>query len=155
MDFRVLGLSPEPFLPLYGLSEAALAERGVIRRRANDPTSYPDRIEMRHARPGESVLLLNHVSQPAASPYRASHAIYVREGASDTYDRVNAVPEVMRPRLLSVRAFDADGMIVDADVVEGADLEGLIARLLASPAAAYLHVHNAKRGCYAGRVERA
>ncbi len=155
MDFRVLGLSPEPFLPLYGLSEAALAERGVIRRRADDPTSYPDRIEMRHARPGESVLLLNHVSQPAASPYRASHAIYVREGASETYDRVNEVPEVMRPRLLSVRAFDTQGMIVDADVVEGADLEGLIARLLANAAATHLHVHNAKRGCYAGRVERA
>jgi hypothetical protein len=154
MDFRILGLSPDAFLPLYGLPDAALAERGVIRRRADDPTSYPDRIEMRHARPGETVLLLNHVSQPAASPYRASHAIYVREGATETYDRVNEVPEVMRPRLLSVRAFDTDGMIVDADVVEGADLEGVIARLFADPRAATLHVHNAKRGCYAGRVER-
>ncbi|HEX3058652.1 MAG TPA: DUF1203 domain-containing protein [Usitatibacter sp.] len=27
-------------------------------------------------------------------------------------------------------------------------------RLLANRGAAYLHVHNAKRGCYAARVER-
>lgn len=154
MDFRIVGLSPEPFLSLYGLSEAALAERGVIRKAVDDPSAYPDRIELRHARPGETVLLLNHVSQPAASPYRATHAIYVREGATETYDRVGEVPEVMRPRLLSVRAFDTQGMIVDADVVEGTALEPLIARLFADERAVTLHVHNAKRGCYAGRVER-
>lgn len=156
MDFRITGLSPEPFAPLYGLSEEALAARGVRRVRADDPsTNYPDRIEMRHARPGETLLLLNHVSQPADTPYRATHAIYVREGARDIYDRVNAVPEVMRIRLLSLRAFDAHGLIVDADVVEGVALEPAIARLLSDPQAAYLHVHNAKRGCYSGRIDRA
>jgi len=139
------------------MPEAELTARGIrrVRADADASTSYPDRIVMRHARPGETLLLLNHVSQPAATPYRATHAIYVREGACETYDRVNVVPDVMRIRLLSLRAFDADGMIVDADVVEGADLEPAIARLLADPRAAYLHVHNAKRGCYSGRIERA
>ena len=132
MDFRITGLSPEPFAPLYGLPEAELAERGIrrVRADADASTNYPDRIEMRHARAGETLLLLNHVSQPAATPYRATHAIYVIEGARETWDRVNAVPEVMRIRLLSLRAFDAHGMIVDADVVGGAVLEPAIARLL-------------------------
>lgn len=155
MDFRITGLSPEPFAPLYGLPEDVLAARGVRRVRADASSAYPDRIEMRHARPGETLLLLNHVSQPAATPYRATHAIYVREGACETFDRVNEVPEVMRIRLLSLRAFEADGMIVDADVVDGAEIEPAIARLLADPRAAYLHVHNAKRGCYSGRIDRA
>ena len=73
---------------------------------------------------GERVLLLNHVCQPANTPYRASHAIFVREGAEHSYDEVDQVPEVMRGRLLSLRAYDAAGMMLDADVVDGGQIEG-------------------------------
>ena len=109
---------------------------------------------MRDAEPGETVLLLNHVCQPADTPYRASHAIFVREGAAAAYDRVDVVPAVMRARLLSLRAFDADGMMLDADVVEGAAVELLIARLFANADVSYIHAHYAKRGCYSGRIDR-
>jgi hypothetical protein len=155
MAFRITGLSPEAFLPLYGLPDDDLAARGVLRVRVDAPSGYPDRIEMREAAPGETVLLLNHCCQPADTPYRATHAIYVREGATATYDRTGEVPEVMRRRLLSVRAFDARGMMLDAEVVEGVELEPVIARLFADPAVAYLHAHNARRGCYSGRIDRA
>lgn len=154
MPFRITGLSPEPFRPLWGLSEAELAARGVLRYTAREGSAYPDRIEMRDARPGETLLLLNHVCQPADSPYRASHAIFVREGAEETYDRVGEVPEAMRTRLLSLRGFSAEGMIVDADVVEGAEAKPLIARLFADPRIAYIHAHNARQGCYSGRIDR-
>ena len=110
---------------------------------------------MRDAQPGETLLLLNHVCQPADTPYRASHAIFVREGAAAAYDQVDEVPAVMRTRLLSLRAFDADGMMVDADIVEGAAIEPLIARLLANSDVSYIHAHYAKRGCYSGRIDRA
>jgi hypothetical protein len=91
---------------------------------------------------------------PAKTPYRASHAIFVREGAAETASFVDEVPASLRARLLSVRAFDARGMLLGADVVDGAHLEVLVARLFAEEAAAYLHVHNAKAGCYAARVDR-
>ena len=155
MAFRITGLSPEPFRHLYGLSEAALAEKGIVRRVVEPDTGFPDRIEMREGRPGEIFLLLNHLCQPADSPYRASHAIYVREGAEETYDEVDKVPEVMRKRLLSLRGFDAEGMIVEADVIQGTEVEGLIDRLFANPHVAYIHAHNAKQGCYSGRIDRA
>ena len=155
MNFRILGLSPEPFRHLYGLNEEALAKAGALRYIANENPGFPDRIGMRDAEIGESVLLVNHVCQPADTPYRASHAIFVREGAQETFDRVGEVPAVMRSRLLSLRAFDAAGMMVDADVVEGREVEALIERLLANPEAAYIHAHYAKRGCYCGRIERA
>ena len=154
MAFRITGLSPEPFRHLYGLSEAALAEKGVVRRIVGSDSGFPDRIEMREGRPGEVFLLLNHVCQPADSPYRATHAIYVRDGAERAYDKVDEVPEVMRKRLLSLRGFDADGMIVEADVVLGTDVEGVIERLFANPEVAYIHAHNAKQGCYSGRIDR-
>lgn len=155
MAFRITGLSPEPFRDLFGLDDDELARRGVKRCVADAKPGFPDRIEMRDAEPGETLLLLNHISQPADTPYHARHAIFVREGASVTYDRVDEVPEVMRGRILSLRAFDADGMMVDADLVEGSQIESLIDRLFADPQVSYIHVHNAKRGCYSGRIDRA
>jgi hypothetical protein len=110
---------------------------------------------MRDAEPGETVLLLNYIHQPADTPYRASHAIFICEGAIDTYDRVNEIPEVMQLRLLSLRAFGADHMLLDADVVMGSESPAIIERLFANPAVAYIHAHNAKQGCYSGRIERA
>ncbi len=155
MTFRITGLSAEPFLPLFGLLEEQLAAAGAIRYVVDKSPGFPDRIEMRDAEPGETVLLLNHVCQPALTPYRSTHAIFVREGATRAYDRVGEVPEVLRRRLLSLRAYDDTGMMLDADVVEGTQVEAMIARLFANPGVGYLHAHNAKRGCYAGRIDRA
>ncbi len=155
MTFRITGLSPEPFRRLFGLPDDELARLGVKRYVADKAPGFSCRVEMRDAEPGETVLLLNHVCQPADTPYRASHAIFVREGAAAAYDRVDEVPAVMRARLLSLRAFDASGMMADADVVDGAAVEPLIARLLANADVSYIHAHYAKRGCYSGRIDRA
>jgi Protein of unknown function (DUF1203) len=155
MSFRITGLSPEPFQHLYGLSEEELARHGVKRYVADEKPGFPDRIEMKDAEPGQTMLLINHVSQPADTPYHARHAIFVREGARQTYDRIGEIPEVMRCRLLSLRAFDEVGMMLDADVLDGANIEDAIERFFANPDVAYIHVHNAKRGCYSGRIDRA
>jgi Protein of unknown function (DUF1203) len=155
MSFRITGLSPEPFRLLYGLSDEELALRGVKRYVADHKPGFPDRIEMRDADVGETLLLLNHVCQPADTPYRASHAIFVREGADSPYDKIDEVPEVMRTRLLSMRAYDAVGMMLDADVVDGREIEAIIDRFFLCSQVAYIHAHNAKRGCYSGRIDRA
>jgi len=155
MNFRITGLSPEPFRHLYGLSEAALAEHGARRVVVDHAPGYPDRIEVRDAQPGERVLLVNYTHQPADTPFRSSYAIYVREDAKTAYDAVGEIPEAMRRRVISLRAFDAEGMLIDADLADGTALEPLIGRMLADPRAAYLHAHYAKPGCYAARIDRA
>jgi hypothetical protein len=155
MSYRITGLAPEPFRHLFGLPDEELALHGARRYVADRKPAFPDRIELRDAEPGETLLLLNYTHQPANTPYRASHAIFVREGASQPYDRVGEVPEVMRVRPISVRAFDADDLMVDADLVPGQDLEQAIERLFSAAEVAYLHAHYAKRGCYAARIDRA
>ena len=155
MAFRISGLSPLPFQHLYGLPEAELKQLGVMRYLVDAKPGYPDRITMEDAEPGQTVLLLNHVCQDADTPYRAAHAIFVREGATQQYGATDQVPESLRIRLLSLRAYDDNGMMLNADVVEGTAIETVIERLFADPAVSYLHVHNARRGCYAGRIERA
>jgi hypothetical protein len=155
MDFRIRGLDAGPFRHLYGLSDTELAQFGALRYRVDASPGFPDRIEMRDGKIGETMLLINFESQPANTPYRASHAIFVREGAETTYDELNTIPEVMTRRILSVRGFDQRGMLLDAEVVEGHSLPPIIERLFENAAIAYLHVHNAKQGCYSGRVDRA
>ena len=153
MNFTVHGLSPEPFQPLYGLSDDELAARRA-RRVVVDGTGFPERIEMRDAQAGETLLLVNFEHQSADTPYRSSHAVYVREGATETWSG-DRLPEVLRKRLLSLRAFSADGSMVDADVIEGREAEQLIERLLGDERVAYIHAHYARPGCYAARIDRA
>lgn len=159
LPFQITGLDPQPFAHLRGMSDTALAQHHALRYVADEKPGFPDRILMRDAEPGESLLLVNHEHLPVDSPYRSRHAIFVLEAAlaegSAPYRAVNAVPEVLRPRLLSLRGFDAQHMIVDADVVDGREVETLIERLLANDEVRYIHAHFAKRGCYAGLIERA
>jgi len=155
MDFRIRGLAPELFQPLFGLSDAQLARHGAVRRIVDRKPGYPDRIELRDPEPGESVLLVNYTHLPVQTPFRSSYAIYVREGARDRYDRINEVPEQFRSRVLSLRAFDGSGMLRGADIVEGSAVESLIERLLCGEETAYIHAHFAKPGCFAARIDRA
>lgn len=155
MSFRIEGLSPEPFRHLFGLPDAELEQHGAQRCVVDRPSAYPDRIELRDCVPGETVLLLNYVHQPADTPYRASHAIFVREGATAAYDAFDTIPPPLQSRLISLRAFDVAHAMVGADVVEGAGLVPVIERFLADPLVAYLHAHYAKPGCFAARIVRA
>ena len=155
MHYRISGLSSEPFRHLYGLGDDELERKGVRHYFADKKPGFPDRIEMRDADIGERLLLLNHMCQSANTPYRATHAIFVREGAEAAYDRIDEVPEVMRTRLLSLRAYDSSGMMLDADVIDGREVESVISRFLGNGQVAYIHAHNAKRGCYSGRIDRA
>lgn len=154
-NYRITGLAPEQFQHLFGLDDDALAQRGIQRCVVSETPGAPDRIEMRDLEPGEVALLLNFEHQPAATPYRGSHAIFIREGATTAYSSVNEIPAVMSSRQLSLRAFDAADMMIDADVIDGRETEDAIARFFSNPDVAYIHVHNAKRGCYSGRVDRA
>ena len=153
MSFRITGLSPEPFQHLFALSDAELAARGAVRRIADCKPGFPCRISLTDPEPGQEVILTHFEHHPVASPFRASHAIYVRAG-QERYDRMDTVPEQLRQRLLSLRAFDDEALLVDADVVDGPALETAIERLFANARTAYLHIHFAKAGCYAARVDR-
>ena len=154
MDYIVSGLPLAPFQPLFGLDESELSVRGIARMTADAKPGYPCRITLEDAEPGETLLLLNWRHLDAESPYRSDGPIFVRESATATRALRNAIPEQQRTRLLSVRAYDAEGWMRDADVVEGIALESLVERFFADPQVAFLHVHNARRGCYACRIDR-
>jgi len=154
MTFRLRGLDAAPFQPLFTLDEAALKDRQAVRQTADAQPGFPCRISLTDAPVGADVILVNYEHQSADTPYRSRHAIYVREG-EETYDAIDQVPEQLRIRTLSLRAFDDRGFIRAADLVAGTALETAVERFLADPAVAYVQAHFAKFGCYAARIERA
>jgi hypothetical protein len=155
MDFRITGLPSAGFTSLLRLDDDALRAHGVTRLVVDAPNAYPCRITLEDAVPGEEVLLLSYAHQPARTPYAAAGPIFIRRAAVATRVLINVVPEQQRHRLLSVRAYDHRDWIVDAEVKEGRELEALIVRFLTDPNVRYLHVHYARPGCYACRVDRA
>jgi hypothetical protein len=116
--------------------------------------SYPCRVSLTDRDPGESVLLVNHVSHDVANPYRASHAIFVTEGAEEPAEYVDEVPPVFGPRVLSLRGFDEDGMMVDALLTQPGEADAGIRKLFENSAIETIHAHNATRGCFSAKIER-
>ena len=152
--FRITGLDPEQFTHLFGKSDEELAALGARRYVVDETPGFPDRVELRDLDVGEKALLVNYTHLDAASPYRSSHAIFIREGATVAYHATGEIPEVLRRRLLSVRAFDENAMMLDAEVIDGSGLRDWIASSFDDGSVHFIDVHNAKRGCFAARVRR-
>ncbi len=154
MPFQISALPAARFHHLFGADERKLDAHGAKRVLVDSDHAFPCRVSLEDASIGETVILLNYEHQAATTPYRSRFAIYVREHAEEAALGPGEVPDQLRRRLLSVRAFDADDMLIDGDVVDGKDFERLALLMLANPNVSYLHVHNAKYGCYAARVDR-
>jgi uncharacterized protein DUF1203 len=156
MSFRISSLPVEPFVPLFGLSDEELLKHGARRAVADEKPGFPCRVTLADAEPGESLLLLNyqHLAEES-SPYRAKGPIFVRETAKTGREVVDAVPDYLAGRLLSIRAYDREGIMLEADVVDGKELSPMIEQMFAIEGVDYLHAHFARRGCYAARIDRA
>ena len=155
MGFQISALIIDQFSHMFGQDQKTLAKYGVQRRVVDSNPGFPCRVSLQDAEVGESVLLMNYEHQPMRTPFRSSHAIFIREDASQAVLDRNEVPGMFRHRVLSVRAFDTSGMIIDADMINGEHLESSIDHLLENDCTDYLHIHNAKLGCYLGLAERA
>lgn len=155
MTYRIEALPLEPFARYFPMTEAELAEAGARRMIAETPNSAPCRVSLIDAEPGEVLILVSHEHLPEpSSPYRQGGPVFVREAAQAAAPVVDAVPDQLARRLLSVRAFNAASMMLDADVVEGVDLDGRLRDLFRDPAIDQVQIHTARRGCYLARAMR-
>jgi hypothetical protein len=153
-SFQLVGLRHEQFEPLFALSDSQLANIGAVRVTASGNSGYPCRVSLVDAEAGESLLLLPYVHQPALSPYHASGPIYVRRGATHRTLPAGEIPKYVSSRLISVRAYNDAHTIIGAEVCDGPQVGREIERQFADDRAAYIHLHNAKRGCFSCLVTR-
>ena len=153
-SFRLVGLGADNFEPFFAMNDAELAALGARRVVADAPVGFPCRVSLEDAAVGDELLLLPFEHLSARSPYRASGPVYVRARARRAVLEPGVVPPYVTRRLMSVRAYDASDMMVAGEVCEGADVHATLQRLVADDAVAFIHLHNAKRGCFSCRVER-
>ena len=64
------------------------------------------------------------------------------------------MPRVFADRVLSLRGFDADGMMADALLAQPGEADSAIRKLFDNPAVETIHAHNATRGCFSAKIER-
>ena len=152
--FRIVGLPSEDFAPLFALNDDELRQKNARRLTVDAKPGFPCRVSLQDAEIGEHVILLPFVHHDVDSPYRASGAIFVREAAQEINWAPGELPDVVRNRVLSVRAYDQNGMMVNGLVSPGAELKQQIEKLFADSNISYLHLHNAGAGCYSCRVDR-
>ncbi len=141
--------------PLPPATAARLREGAVHRLVADTSPGYPCRQCLRDAEVGDELVLVSHDPFEADSPYRAASPIFLHATPCTPAVDDGVVPEQLAQRQLSVRGFDADAMLVDARLVDGAALAAALEEVFALPAVDVVHVHNAGAGCFAARATRA
>ena len=154
MTYRIAGLDPAQFAPMWAMGDAELARHQAAPVTADTDSGFPCRVTLEDARVGERLMLLNHVHHDVAGPYRSAFAIFVREGAEAAAVYQDRCPPCFAGRTLSLRGFDADGALAQARLAAPGDADAAIRDLLVNPAIAYINAHNAAAGCFAARIER-
>lgn len=154
MSFQIHSVSPKEFQPLFAMSDRELAEHRACKIKVDSQPGYPCRISLEDAEIGEEVVLVNYEHLPAESPFRSSHAIYVRENTEQAFPEAGTIPDLLKSRLISIRAFDISDFMINADVVDGSALETVIPTMLQDAKVECLHLHNARLGCFLARVTR-
>lgn len=127
----------------------------AVRLTVDEPNSYPCRRCLTDAEVGEQALLISYDPFLADSVYRGEGPIFIHAENCKAFGGEPAVPEQLRSRLLSLRAYDGHQMMSASEVIEGRDLEVTVDRLFADETVAFIHAHNARPGCFAARIDRA
>jgi len=151
VSFQIVPLRAEEFAALSRLDARALSHRLTADARAG----FLCRVSLRDADPGDELLLVHYPHQEAESPYRAGGPIFAGVNRPTAHLAPDEVPPMLRTRLLSVRGFSERGWIEFTDVTQGKDRVTTIDRAFGAPGVAHLHLHFARPGCDACRVDRA
>jgi hypothetical protein len=121
---------------------------------ADDPGSYPCRRCLADAAVGDRLLLLPYDPFPGSSPYTGHGPVFVHADGCESHTPGADIPEQLRSRLLAVRGYDASSMMATSDVVHGALVEDALRAAFSESATEFVHIHFARPGCFACRVDR-
>ncbi len=156
MTYQIQPLSLASFAPLFALSDVELAVVGARRWTDDLGGRAPCRVSLQDAEAGDRLILANHahLADPT-SPYRAAGPIFVREAATEAVLDPDQAPGMLTRRPLSIRIYDVANMMLEGEVIAGADLDGRLRHWFAHPKTEQVHIHFAPRGCYLARAVRA
>ncbi|AYV66155.1 MULTISPECIES: DUF1203 domain-containing protein [Niallia] len=153
-NFQFIALQDNEFNDLFLMDEEELINIGAVKMIADKKPGFPCRVSLKDAEIGEEVILLNYQYHFVNSPYKANGPIFIRKEATTAMLDVNEIPDIIYHRLLSLRGYNIDAMLVDARVTEGVNVRKMIDDVFDNEEVAYIHIHYAKPGCYSCLVKR-
>ncbi len=152
--FQIKAIPYHQFVHLFSATEKELQNIGAIKMVVDEQPGFPCRVSLQDAAIGEEVILLPFQHHKTNSPYQAVGPIFVRKNAVEASLDKNDIPTMLLHRLLSLRCYNEIGIMIEANVIEGKIISETLQTLFANNDIAYIHVHNAKPGCYNCRVVR-
>ena len=153
-NFQVIGINSNKFQHLFQLEEEQLNKLGARRSIVESKPNYPCRVSLEDAEIGEEVILLPYTHLSSNSPYESRGPVFIRKNAKDSQLGVNEIPLMLIHRLLSLRGYDEEGMMIEAIVVEGSEVDKTIQQFFANTFVHFIHVHNAGPGCFNCEIKR-
>ena len=116
----------------------------------------PCRHCLREAGAGETMLLGSYYLPGPTGIYWTPSPIFLHAESCDAYTGTDEIAEIVRSRMVSVRAYDAAQMCLYdlGHATDGAGIDPFLARAMADPRTSFVNIHTAKPGCMLCRVER-
>lgn len=154
MAFIIQGLDPSLFGSVLDQKQVGAQDTSAPYYEVDENPGFPCRITLDDASIGQKVALVSYPHHQANTPYAQSGPIFVSCGDAKLGRFVDTIPPALARRKLSLRAYDKDGMMVDAALVDGAAAKPVILSLLSNPSITKIDAHNAIRGCFAAHIVR-
>ena len=154
-SFQIQSLDYGQFAGYFSMSDEELASLDAVRMIVTDFPGTPCRVSLQDAQVGDEVILVSFTHLEVGSPYHARGPILVRKGVPSATLSPNQVPDMLKSRMLSLRAYNSQRMMLDATVTLGESAESAIQAFFANPETEAIHIHFAKQGCFACSVVRA
>ena len=154
INFQVIGIQAEEIQSLLNLKESNLDKLNIRKMIVDENPGYPCRLSLEDARIGEEVLLFNYEHHKVNSPYQASGPVFVRIAAKAANLQQNELPIMLYHRLLSLRIYNKEAMMIDARTIQGEQLKDTIQAVFLNDKAQYIQVHNSSPGCYNCQINR-
>jgi hypothetical protein len=154
-DFKFVALDKSEFDLFMNLNDEELESHQAKWMTVDEDPGYPCRVSLEDAKIGERVLFMPYWHHDVKSAYRAMGTVLVRENVKTTKLETNQVPQMLLHRLLSIRAYGANNMMVNHDMTEGTALAYKLKEQFKNIKVEYIHLHYASPGCFCSRVNRA
>jgi len=126
-------------------------------QRLDADRTYPCRHCLREASGRSGMLLFSYQTPKPKSVYGHPMAIFMCACDCERFEKKDVIPDIVRNRIVSFRAFYGDGMMIyDAnELVDGGDHDAAVRRIFSRDDVAYINAHTAKAGCMLCHIERA
>ena len=154
MTFRCIAIRTDDAVRLR---HAATDDFGHAVQRFELERTYPCRHCLREASGKTGMLLLSYQTPRPKSVYGQPTAIFLCAAGCARFNEPDTIPDIVRNRVVSFRAFRADGMMIyDAnEIVEGDGQALAVRRIFSRDDVAYINAHTAKAGCLLCHIDRA